>query len=286
MTDAGSRGPIIKVPANCPTIELKDLADVIGFDERGEVGETYGFELTDNGLYMRKEIDVKVRNPKFANLRDVDVDEHRENINYFLRHVDKKWILIPSLNIPWEVKFEFISPYTLVAKDNTFRKALNAGPLLVSLISDLQSRGKITVKPFKKNKYVVHRKDDIDFGDQETTLEFIPKINVSDSFSMIFDIIIRPSNKSVSTRIMNGINFSWRDIGDEEIRVFVAIQKSKNKNDVAAVASNKSLQILVNKELLTHLEQINLTHLDLISFYYTDKIITEDELEIFSKNIV
>ena len=285
MEETGSRGPEIKVPVNCTTIELKDLADVIDFDDRGEVGEIYGFEFTDNGLYKRKEIDVKIKNPKFSQLRDVHFDDPRENINYFLKYDNKKWTLVPSVNVDWEVRFEFISPFTLVSKDFTFRKALNSGPLIVSLISDAQSRGKIAVKPYMKNKYVIHRKDNIDFGAQETVLEFIPKIEIGDSFTMIFDIILRPSNKSVSTTIMKGINFSWRDIGDEEIRVFVAIQKKKDVKDVNAVASNESLEILVNKENLTHLEQINLTHLDLIAFYYTDKVINEDELEIFSKKM-
>ena len=104
-------------------------------------------------------------------------------------------------------RFEFISLFTLVSKDNTFRKALNAGPLIVSLISDPQSRGKIAVKSYMKKKNVVHRKDNIDLGEQETISDFIPKIEIGESFSMTFDIVLRPSNKSVSTRIMNGIIF-------------------------------------------------------------------------------
>ena len=277
----GSRGAV--VPANCVTIELKDLADVIDFEDRGEAGEVYGFELTENGLYKRKEIDGRTKNPKFGFLRDVDVEGYKENINYFLRHVDKNWTLVPSLDIDWEVKFEFISPYTLVAKDFTFRKAINAGSLILSLISDPESRGKIAVKPFKKNRYIVHRKQND--GEQETILDFTPRINVSDSFTMIFDVIIRPNEASVSTRIMNGITFAWREIGDESIRVLIAIKKGKEDENVSAFATNEKLQILINKESLTHLEQINLTHLDLISFHYTDRVITQDEFQIYSKTI-
>lgn len=277
----GSRGPEIKAPANCPTIELKDLADVLNFENRGEVGGTYAFEFTETGYYKRKEIetDVKPRFPKFEQIRDVDVGEYSSDIDYRLRHSDNKWKLIPVLDIDWEVKFEFKSPYTFITKDNIFRKTMNAGPLIVSLIPDDQSKLKIGIKPYMKNKYVAHRLDSVT-GKIETILDFIPKIDIGNKFTMIFDMILRPSNKSVSTKIMKGIQFSWRDIGTEEIKVFVVFQKKEGNNEILAISDNKSLQINIDKENFTQLEQINLTHLDLVAFYFTDKVLTEDEFKI------
>ena len=278
---AGSRGPEIKVPTHCPTIELKDLADVIDFEDRGEIGGTYAFEFTDAGFYKRKEIetDVKPRFPKFNQIRDVEVGDFKSDIDYRLRHTKNKWTLIPIVEPDWEVKFEFRSPYTLISKDYTFRKAINAGPLIVALIPDRESRGKIAIKPYMRNKYVVHRKESVT-GKVETVLDFLPKIDIGDNFTMIFDMIIRPSEKSVSTRIMKGMQFSWRDIGTEQIRVFVAIRKEEGVKEFLAASSNNSLQIDVDKENLTQLEQINLTHLDLIGFYFTDKVLTDNEMEI------
>ena len=281
MTEIGSRGHEIQVPIHCPTIELKDLADVLNFEDRGEVGGTYAFELTEAGLYQRKEIetDVKPRFPKFNQIRDVDVGDYKEEIDYRLRNVKNKWTLVPVVDIDWEVKFEFKSPYTLISKDYTFRKALNSGPLIVSLVPDNESKRRIALKPYKKNRYVAHRKESVT-GRVETILDFIPKIDIGNNFTMMFDMILRPSEKSISTRIMEGIQFSWRDIGEKEIRAFVILRKGEEQEDLLAVSNNNSLLLNINKESLTQLEQINLTHLDLISFYYTDKVLTDNEMEI------
>ena len=70
-----SRGPQ-KSPSVCPTLELKDLADVLGFEKDGERGTVYGW-------WMRMDIDEKQGDktpirPKLKGIRDVEIEEGAE----------------------------------------------------------------------------------------------------------------------------------------------------------------------------------------------------------------
>ena len=72
---ASNSGPeFIKIPSKCPTIELKDLADCLDFDNGGEVGVIYGLEVTEDGMHKRKEVDTEEKpiHPKFYQLLDVN----------------------------------------------------------------------------------------------------------------------------------------------------------------------------------------------------------------------
>ena len=267
-----SRGPVI--PTRCTTIELKDLADVEDFELNGEVGAFYGFEYTEEGLYKRAEVVTEERKIlRLEQLRNVEV-QHIENYEYKLIRIDNKWHLIP--HIDWEIQFEFLSPYTYFDRLFQFRKAINNGPLHVSLVPASTSRKEIEIKPFKKNKYLLHRKDSITKA-SVTRLQFVPKFPISKNFTMIFDISIRAKPGSVSDVLLPGLNISWRNLDTETLRILIAIQKETD--DIKAIASSDKIHLSVNSDSLTELSYINLTNLDLIGFYFIEKVLSEEILQ-------
>ena len=83
-----------QVPKACTSIELKDLSDLLNFDDEAEVDAVYAFQFTDEGYYKRKEIDddKKPRFPKFDQIRDVDTSGYQADTQYNLAHVGKKWV--------------------------------------------------------------------------------------------------------------------------------------------------------------------------------------------------
>ena len=68
----GPNQPVLRDPIRCITLELKDLADTEDFDSKGEIGQLYGFEYTDDGYYKRAEVTEK-KIPKLEQLRNVEV---------------------------------------------------------------------------------------------------------------------------------------------------------------------------------------------------------------------
>ena len=282
MSDNASRGPRIQDPAVCPSLEFKDLCDVIHFEDRGEAGAVYGLELTETGLYQRKEIDSneKPRFPKFEQIRDVNVDNLFDNVHYMLRYNNKKWTLYPVLDIDWKIKFRFIHPFTLIKKeDKTFRKILNFGRTIVSLVPDIKSRGKIGLKPYKSTNLISKRAELS--GEQDIRVQFEPSIKVSKTFTAIFDVLLIPDSRSVSTMVMTGINFSWRNL-DEETRVFVTIRRGEGADSQIVVdVSDDKLKLDIDSSKFTHLDKILITHLHLIGFYYINYSISDAEKLIF-----
>jgi len=266
-----SRGPVLLAPTRCTATELKDLADTVDFDQNGEVGETYGFQYTEDGFYKRVEVSEDRKIPRLEQLRNVLGENFYDNIEYKLKRKDNKWSLIPSID--WEVKFEFLSPYTLFANNRNFRKSLNEGPMLVSLIPDDNSRREIEIKQFNKKQYLIHRKESVT-KNAVTKVNFLPKIPVSNEFTMILDISVRSNVKSISDVLMRGVKISWRDLTEETLRISVAIQS--DSREIKSFVSSDNVVLTVTQ--IDELEFINLTHLDLIGFYFTDRVLPEDLL--------
>lgn len=281
-----SSGPTIAYPVACSTIELKDLADAIDFESNAEVGAVYAFEFTDTGHYKRKEIDdeKKPRFLKLGQIRDVNVpDPIVDDTFYMWKHQNKKWVLSPVMKkIDWEMKFEFVSPYTLVGKDDTFRKSINAKPLIVSLVPAINSRGEVAVKPFHKNNYLIHRKQSVE-KDADTIVDFIPKLPIGQNATMIFDIVVRKREETTNTVLMRGINLNWRPLNVEEVRVFIAVQK--DSNTIKKQTSNQNVVVNADINNLTEIRSINLTYLDLIAFYYTDKVLSNEQLQSLAETL-
>ena len=280
---ASNSGPVM--PPKCTTIELKDLADCLDFDSTGEVGTVYGLELTEDGVYKRKEVDTEEKpvNPKFNQLRDVNAGNFKNGIDYFLRHVGNKWTIVPHLDIKWEINFQFISPYTFKAKDDTFRKAINSGPLHCSLVPNDTSRNEVSVKPYKKNKYVLHKKSAV-APQKYTKLGFVPRIPIGNKLTMIFDVILIPSDNPTDKAIMPGITFNWGPLEDEDsTRVIVAIQKNAD-GTIQKSSTNPKVTVNVNPNVQM-LTEIALGDIELVQFMYTDKILSEDEIETLTNDL-
>ena len=281
-----SSGPTIVYPVTCSTIELKDLADTIDFESNAEVGAVYALEFTDTGHYKRKEIDdeQKPRFPKLGQIRDVDLpDPVVDDIDYTLKHQNKRWVFSPVIDeIDWEMKFEFLSPYTLMGRENTFRKSLNAGPLIVSLVPAGNSRGEVAVKPFQKNNYLIHRKQSVT-KKSDTIVDFVPRLPVGPNATMIFHIVARKMEESTNAVLMRGINLNWKPLAVEEVKVLIAIQKDSGA--IRKRTTNQNVIVNVSASNLTEIRSINLTYLDLIAFYYTDKLLSDDQLLTFSQTL-
>ena len=62
-------GPSAVYPSSCPTLELKDLSDVVDFDLSSVEGEVFGFEYTGTGY--KKIINGNFRKIKFLQLIDI-----------------------------------------------------------------------------------------------------------------------------------------------------------------------------------------------------------------------
>ena len=275
-----------KIPITCTTIELKDLSDLNDFEKEGEVDAIYAFQLTQDGYYKRKEIDVdddkKPRFPKFDNLRNVDVDGFQDDTQYHLVHKYKKWILQePTKDIDWLIKFEFKSPVTLVGKQNTLKKALNSGPLLTSLIPD----GNVAVKPFKRNQYLIHR---LNTATGSTVLNFQPEIEVGNEATLILDLVVKPLNDKITkTALINtltdGIPIGWTPKEVEEVRTVIGV--GKDGSTVRKMSTDDKSNVTIDSSKFTSLKSINLTHVELIGLYYIDRLLPDEVLQGFIKKI-
>ena len=267
-----SRGPSQdSTPVRCTTIELKDLADTDEFDLNAEIGAIYGFEYTDSGIYKRREIDDK-KVSKLEQLRNVTA-EILGNYEYKIRRVDKNWELSPI--IEWDIKFEFISPYTLFDVENKFRKSINSGPLHTSLVPE--SRGIIEVKPFKK-QYSLHQ-----IGEGDGGLVFVPEGQFADTFTLVLDISINDdslNNEGKSKVVMDGLQINWTTL--EKQMVTIVVQKTKD--NLRGVSSNDKVDVSLLPSRLTKLKSINIDHFDLIGLHYIQTDLPDKVLAMFLKS--
>eukprot|EP00745_Piridium_sociabile_P030721 TRINITY_DN50_c0_g2_i2.p2 TRINITY_DN50_c0_g2~~TRINITY_DN50_c0_g2_i2.p2 ORF type:complete len:284 (+),score=16.13 TRINITY_DN50_c0_g2_i2:608-1459(+) len=280
----GPRPPVMLAPTRCTTLELKDLADTQEFDVNAEIGAVYGIEYTNDGYYKRVEVTEGKKHPKLEQLRNVEADI-TDDFEYKLVRKENKWHLFPVID--WEIKLEFISPYTFFGSEQTFRKAFNFGPLHVSLIAAGQSRREIEIKPFKKRQYLLHRKDSV-IKKAVTKLQFLPKMPLADQFTMVFDISILkdvPVNGvvGVSDILMKGVQIAWQNLDVESLRAVVIIQN--NGSELRTVSSSEKVNVTLNPSNLTELLDIDITHLDLIGFYYTESVLSAEILNRITNSI-
>ena len=104
------------------------------------------------------------------------------------------------VDVSWGIKFEFVSPYVCMAQ--MFWKAVNSGPIIVSLVPETGSRKNILVKPYHKNNYLIHKKE----GVIETTdVIFRPTIEIGPEATMHFDVILRGGSSQSDAEVMDGI---------------------------------------------------------------------------------
>ncbi len=256
-----SHGP--RTPSRCTTIELKDLADTLEFENNGEIGTVYGFEFTDTGFYKRREIDDK-QLPKLEQLKNVTAEIDPSDYEYKITKVQKKWHFTPI--IEWDIKFEFISPYTLFDSERRFRKALNVGPLHVSLIPN--TGGAIDVKPYKR-QYLLS-------GQEDSSLMFIPEIPFDDLYTLLLKLSVKDgslSNGGAKQTLMDGIELKWDTIEKEDQIVHVVIQK--DANNTRGVTSLENVELTFKPNEVVGLKSINITHFDLIALYYVKTVLPQ-----------
>lgn len=279
-----SRGPVIKIPPRCTTLELKDLADTIDFDLSGEVGSLYGFEYTDEGFYKRSEIDDK-KAPKLEQLKNVKVP-YTGDYEYKIRREDNKWHITPIID--WDIMFEFTSPYILFDFQRRFRKALNKGPLHVSLIAGF-SREKIEIQSESK-QYFLHKKDSVSKDDVQ--IEFFPETQLADNFTLVFILSIRQDSlindargSAESKLLLGGIHLNWNKVSANERKLAVVILKANNpKISLEGFCSNQKVDVTILPSALRNLNVVNISHFDLLGLYYTDVALPKEIIEMFVKS--
>ena len=269
-----SRGP--SIPVKCSTIELKYLADTLDFDKEGKEGSIYGLELNEKGLYVRKEIEEnKQQFPKLQQIRDLDTTSAENDKEYNLKRVNNKWIInsLP-VKIPWLILFEFFSPHTLIGNDNTFRKCLNQGPQLISLVPAISDT--IKIKPFLQDKYTVYVSD----VTERKKLEFKPPIALGQSWTIMIDLMLLKANASINkqiTDILTGVRISWTETTDTRVKLFI------QNNNGSIVSKSTSDQMSIDTARLTNMiEWMEVTNVNLIGFYFTASVLTEYQLAILS----
>ena len=280
-----SRGPQ-KSPIVCPTLELKDLADVLGFEKDDERGAVYGFKMDEDGYYVRYEIDEEqgdknIIRPKLKGIRDVEIEEGAEG-EYVWVYKNKVWNVKKRVDVDWGITFECISPYVCMAQ-KMFRKAANSGPIIASLVPETGSGKTILVTPLHKNNYPIHKKEGVT---ESTYVIFRPTIEIGPEATMIFDVILRGNSSQSNVEIMDGVRLSWADLEDEYTRIMVAIQKDRgegNKVSVRKMASNENVKINIDSNMLKVLDKVKLDHIDFIGFYYVDSKLTPEQINLIVK---
>ena len=255
------------IPIRCSTIELKDLADTDEFDLDAEVGAVYGFEYIATGFYKRKEIlQDKQKLLKLEQLKNVEA-ELVGNQDYKIRRTGGKWHFNPI--VEWDLKFEFISPYTMMDLQNKFRKALNAGPVLCSIIPDFDSRAIIDVQQYKKS-YKLHTAR----GQVTSGIIFVPNVQFGENYTLIINIFIRDeslvnSNNSPNKILIGGVQINWQTLTKADQDVTVIIRKNSRDNIVYRSTVDK-VSVAIAPSKIKGLSSIDLTHFDLISLYYNE----------------
>jgi len=270
-----SGGPLI--PVTCSTIELKDLADTLDFEANGESGAVYALELTPEGYYKRVNLESIIPPTRILPTLDqlINTSSTKDEVKYALIKKGNRWALTPvSSDYDWLIKFEFGSPHTFIGNDNVFKKAINSGPLLVSLVPDERSRTQIQVKPYGKTSYLIHKIED----SEDVGILFNPPVVISSSMTMIIDLIARGANKK-DISFMPNVTVSWESITEERQRILIFIQKVEGESK-HRVFSTPQVTVRVENTSNT-ITRMKLNDIDLVAFYFSDKVFTEQEMELF-----
>jgi hypothetical protein len=262
-----SRGPVLS-PVHCSTIELKDLGDIIDFDKEGNEGTTYGLQLNGKGFYVRKEIEAKF--PKLKQISDLDVPSKLSDGSiYTLKREGGKWTIHPlvsEVKMPWLIQFEFYSPHTFMGEESTFRKCLNEKPQIVSLVPVIPDT--IKLKPYLQDRYSLAG---------EGYLKFIPTVALGNSWSVVIEFVCEKNTLSNlnSTEILNNMRISWSGFGEDK-RVRLLIQKNNAKIETSCTLESININA---PDTIETLEVIRVKYIYLTGFYYTPKLLTQEQLD-------
>jgi hypothetical protein len=268
-----STGPVI--PKRCQTLELKDLADIDDWEDQGETGEIYGFQLTADGRYVRKPIQNEDEPAlSFNELRDVNTNSSKNGLQYFLKKQGNKWKLEPHSDIKWDIVYTFRSGYTFKKDPNIFRKSFNEGFTLISLVPSDNSKGNILLKAFKE-RHVLSKNID-----SEAIVNAIPTIHLPKEFTLILELIASKPLKAVNTEIISGLTLSFKpaDVTEDPIKFIISVQK--NSAGIKTHASNDKMKLDASN--FTKIDKINLSDISLIGFYLSNEALPRPEIELFT----
>ena len=273
-------GPTAIYPKSCPTLELKDLSDVIDFDLPSVEGEVFGFEYTTTGKYKRKTIEDK-KHPKLGQLRDVDVPESlTDGTKYTISRDKGKWLITPAYEpFSWDIKFQMISPYVLTEDGSIFRKVLNSGPLLVSLIPSLTlangSRNNVKIVELEDQRYFLSAID----VTKNTQLMFTPTYKLGNEATLVYEIVIKPvDNEPDEHEMSSGIVLKWKKAElKEKERVFILVRKT-SADQIEVLSSARSVTVETKPKAKNFLHDIDLRKIDLISFYFSNQLLSDEIL--------
>ena len=138
MGDAGGPGSARK----CPGVALADLGDTEGFDNGGEEGQLYAFELPD-GVYKRKKVTTQEGGgaQKLGELSDVDVSYAVPRRLHQLAFTGSKWVAFadPTQQTGWLIDIRISSPYVATGREHKVRKVTNAGTRLCSYVPETRN---------------------------------------------------------------------------------------------------------------------------------------------------
>lgn len=272
-----SSGPLL--PVVCTTVELKDLADTLDFDTAGVEGTIYGFEITEDGYYKRVDItEARDGSERFnmEQLQNLSTSGSKEGLQYaILKKGPNKWSLTPlQPKIDWLIKYEFHSPYTFMGKDNIFKKTLNAGPLLVSLVPHFPNRGNVLLKAYKKHNYLIHKRD----GVSDVKVAFEPRLEIGQSATIILDIIAhQPTQERVP--LIPQVSLSWTDLDEDPRRIVIFMRKSSSDNKYTIMTSPQITATSLPVGASSILSHIKLDHFDLLAFYFSDQSFSDKQME-------
>lgn len=286
-----SIGP--QIPVTCPTIELKDLADTIDFDANAIVGSIYGFEFTQNGYYKRALVpavpevpsvppSVPSEKPSIDQLKDFNAGKVDPDFKYAITKRENIWSLTPvDTELDWLIKFKCESPYTFIGPDNKFKKIINAGPMLVSLVPDENNRETIEVKAYKKSNYVLHKRET---AGKNVRVILQPPLQLGSTAMIVLDIIAhRPTQRNFN--VIPQVSLSWVDLDEDPRRVTVFMKKRENENQFSVFTSSPKITFVPVPNPIDRIAQISLDNVDLLAFYFSDQIFSDSQIEYFANKL-
>ena len=282
-----SIGPMI--PVTCPTIELKDLADTIDFDASANVGSIYGFEFTQNGYYKRALVpvpeavpSVPPEKPSIDQLKDFNAGKVDPDFKYAITKRENTWSLTPvDTELDWLIKFKCQSPYTFMGPDNKFKKIINAGPMLVSLVPDENSREHIAIKAYKKSNYILHKRD---AAGKNVRVVLQPPLQLGSTAMIVLDIIAhRPTQKNVN--VIPQVSLSWADLDEDPRRITIFMKKRESENQYSVAGSSPKITVTPVPNPIDRIVQMNLDNVDLLAFYFSDQIFSDSQIEYFANKL-
>ena len=223
MPNDGDNTTIIN-PINRYALNLDELENVQGFNERGNANDIYAFKLNDKGVYERfsiKDININAGQP------NIEFEEEKNfNNPFILKFRDGKWYAIPYKQ-NWDIDIRLVND-KISTKGDTHHliKVYNSGGMMCNLLSN--NPGEINVKHRGYDYFLTTNKPrgvmtfKTEFNDQRGILHN----NLPDFCTIIIDGFINETS-GLELELLEGVNVVWNN---EKTLFRIAILKSQKEN--------------------------------------------------------